>query len=432
MQMIAFWGYVCFFISSWIIYRKLTNPVVLFNLIWLVLIGISSWGYSGIGRPADYVYESFLLGGLVFNVLSSILFSVRKIMCCSNVKIKRKRVFLSEHTKKRLFIILQLLLMLYSMVHAIDLLRFFASGGSYMEVRGHYYSADYASALEFLTLTYIIDPLIMVTELIFALNLIKRTYSRSIVVIMLFNITVRAFISGGRMVLFELVIIILLTLILNFGDLKASTKIKAFLVSFAGTAGAVAITFGRTGSSGGFLNTIIKTITSNFTGSFKYYSILLSKNSFPIKSAGRTIFAGLLDPFISIGRFLGLTDVPTAQIETGTLLSEFYYIGEYSFNAMPTMYYYFYADFGKYGMLVAGAVLALIIFFAFVNHKTKRTCKSFAYYVLVLLALVESPMQWMMFRTSYVMSFLFVALLVGNQPIYNGFQMPELKGETIE
>lgn len=406
-------------VFSVLIYRKLSNPFVLFNFIWTFLIGISCIGYLGIRQTSDQVYQIFLLGGVVCNLIGMLLSFVRGVLLRGMPTYKRK-VFLSDQFKKRIMQILQLTIAVYYVIKGVMLVQYFLAGGAYSEVRKRYYSMEYLSSnAEYLALVYIIDPIILVTEIVFSLNMVKRQYSVFTLLVMLFNIVMRAFVSGGRMILFEWVLLVILSLLLNKQSRsRLSSGVKALLVGGAGAIGAVNITAGRTGNSNtGFLATIAETIAVNFTGSFKYYSVLLQKERFAVHSNGRSVLAGLWDPFISLGRFLGLTDAVTAQNEIGNLLADFYLIGDYSFNAMPTMYYFFQTDFGVAGPIFAGICLALIIFCANWNYRTQCTQKSFAYYLLALLVLLESPMIWLPFKSSFVMAVFYTVLLVSNRPI---------------
>lgn len=419
MQILAFGVYACMLVFSVLIYRKFSNPFVLFNFIWMFLIGVSCIGYFGIETTSDQVYRTFLIGGVACNLLGLLLSFVRGVLFQRVPTFKRK-IFLNDRFKKRLMLFLQLVIAVYYVVKGVMLVRYLLSGGAYSEVRKRYFSAEYLSSnAEYLALVYIIDPIVLVTEIVFSLNMVKRQYSVFSLLVMLFNIVMRAAVSGGRMILFELVLLVIFSLLLNKQNRTwLSSGVKALLVVGAGAVGAVNITAGRTGNRNiGFFATIAETIAVNFTGSFKYYSILDQWSRFASSSNGRSVLAGLFDPFISLGRFLGLTDAVTAQNEIGNLLADFYTIGDYSFNAMPTMYYFFQTDFGNAGPVFAGICLALILFFAYRNHRTQGTEKSFAYYLLALLVLLESPMIWLPFRSSFVMAVFYTALLVSNQSL---------------
>lgn len=436
MQTAVLWGYGLLFLLSWAVYRKLRHPFVLFNFIWLVLLAISCIGSSGI-RPSDAsVYSMFLYGGIAFNATGYLLYGVG-MPIVKRFSVRKKHIFLSENFKKRSLTIVQCVLAIYYIAEGISLLHFLLQGGSYTMVRSRYYSTEYmGSELESILLTYFIDPMILTTEILFAMNLVSRRYSVFTNVLMLFNIVMRAFVSAGRMILFELALILIFAMLeVGTNKMRGPKRRKRFtqrlwillLVCF-GAVGAVGITVGRTGGNNGksFFATIAETLAVNFTGSFKYLSILLSKGRLPFYSDGRSVLAGLIDPFIMLGRALNLTVMPTAQNEIGNILADFYYIGSYSYNAMPTMYYFFYTDFGKNGVYIAGIVLAVIMFFAYQNYRRRGTVKAFSYYLLALLILCESPMQWLLFKSNFLFAIFYVAFFAGNyllfeaKPLKNG------------
>lgn len=425
MQTAVLWGYGLLFLLSLAVYRKLRSPFVLFNFIWLALLAISCVGLIGIRQPDAAVYRMFLYGGIAFNVAGYLLNGI-VMPVLTRIPPRKRHSFLPETFKKHSFTIVQCVLAIYYIVEGISLLSFLLQGGSYATVRARYFSTEYmGSEWESLLLTYFVDPMILTTEILFAINLVSRRYSVFTNVLMLFNIAMRAFVSAGRMILFELALILVFTMLetgakrMRSSNRKKqfSQRLRMFLLIALGAVGAVVISFGRTGDTiqeGGFFSTMAENLTVNFSGSFKYLSILFQKGRFPIFSDGRSVLAGIIDPFITLGRTLNITTIPTAQNEIGNILADFYYIGRYSYNAMPTMYYFFYVDFGKKGVYIAGITLAVIMLIAYQHYRRRETVKAFSFYLLALLILCESPMQWLPFKSNFFFAIFYVAFFAGN------------------
>ena len=418
MSFISLGVHVILLVISYVIYKKISNPFVFFNLIWSVLIGISIIGTSGINKPSSDVYFIFLLGGLSFNIFGGIFMLLDQFMH-SNNKLYNKKIYINDVWKRIAFSILNIIIFCYYVYKGFELLSSLTSGGSYENIRGYYYSDDYfTTTFEYLIVTYVFDPLITVAEIVFAINLLDRKYNKYAMGIMLANIVLRALISGGRMIVFEFGVIILICFILNRKVIKDSKKVRVqmFVVFAAAIIIAGSISIGRSqGSSVGFLQGVFGALASNFTGSFTYFSVLERLNNFSSDSFISVVFAGLLDMIAMVLNFVGITDIDLVRNNIGTILAKFYLIGDLSYNAMPTMYYYFYGSLGKIGVLLGSAILAFYCTFAYKRNKRYRTYKSFAFYLLMMLVIMETPMKWLPFDSSFIMTMFYIVVFISNK-----------------
>lgn len=403
---------------SYIIYKKISNPFVFFNLIWSLLIAISIVGTSGINKPSSDVYYIFLLGGLAFNITGGI-FMLFDQFVHSNSKIYNKKIFVNDVWKRLVFSILNIMILCYYLYKGFELVSALVTGSSYEFIRGYYYSDDYfKTTFEYLLVTYIFDPLITVAEIVFAINLLDRKYSKYIMAVMLANILLRALISGGRMIVFEFGVIILICFILNRKVIKDSKKVRKqmaviFIIAIV-IAGSISI--GRSqGTSIGFLQAIFGALASNFTGSFTYFSVLKRLSNFSSDSFISVVFAGLFDMITMITNFLGITNADLVRNNIGTILAKFYTIGDLSYNAMPTMYYYFYGSLGKIGVLLGSTIFSFYCTYVYRRNKRFSTYKSFAFYLLMMLVIMETPMKWLPFDSSFIMSMFYILVFVSNK-----------------
>lgn len=405
-------------IIAYAIYKKVSNPFVFFNLIWSLLIAISIIGTSGINKPSSDIYYIFLLGGLAFNISGGI-FMLFDQFIHSNKKLYNKKILVNDVWKRLAFSILNIIILCYYLYKGFELVSALITGTSYEFIRGYYYSDDYfKTTFEYLLVTYIFDPLITVAEIVFAINLLDRKYSKYIMFVMLANILLRALISGGRMIVFEFGVIILICFILNRKAIKDSKKVRKqmaaiFIIAIV-IAGSISIGRSHEGDSS-FLEGVLGALTSNFTGSFTYFSVLERLNNFSSDSFTSVVFAGLFDMFSMMLNFVGITNVDLVRNNIGTLLAKFYTIGDLSYNAMPTMYYYFYGSLGKIGILLGSTIFSFYCTFAYKRNKRFGTYKSFAFYLLMMLVIMESPMKWLPFDSSFVMTMFYILVFVSNK-----------------
>lgn len=414
--------YVVLFCSTGLYYKTIKNPAVCFNGWWLILLIISVIGTQGIDKPDNYIYHIFLIGGLSFNIV----FVLSSFIKMNNRRqVEEKFDYSIPLSRRKLILIIELLILLYYVYKSIYVIQKISIGAfSYDNIRRFYYSdAYFQNNLEYLVVNYIIDPLILVSEIIFALNLFKKSFGNLTSTIILINIIVRAVISGGRMYLLELAFIILICFLQFRKGMVASRKgrkkiilIGLLLVGIAIVS--VAITTGR-GREGSFFKKIADALVLNFTGSFSYLNVLESRNLIFNDSLLSSTIAGFIDPFVSILRFLGVTDTLTRQIAIGNITSEFVLIGTQSYNAMPTMYYYFLYDFGMVGVVIGPAFLALISSIIYRKKMRTRRVDYFVAYILLMLLIFESPMNWLLFKSSFALAFIYATILLRKGKVKN-------------
>lgn len=409
---------VCFLVITFLMKRKISNLAVLFNLIWSVLILISIIGFVGINKPGDEVYGIFCKGTVSFNVAYIVLSII-----CVPVKQNRRSIKPTKRSvellREWIIVIIQVILLVYYSVKLVGVIEYVLNTGSYDSIRSYYFSDQFLSSIfEYLLITYLFDPMITVTIILFSFNLFDRRYRKTTLALMAVNIVLRAFISGGRTILFEFVVILIMAYLSYFKDvrtIKFKQKISLTLFCAVATLFAVIISFGRAGKTGGIISTITETLAINFTGSFKYLSILLERGLFlSEKTHGAASFAGIYDVFISIRRFLGMGNAETLQNSIGNITAKFWYIGDYSYNAMPTMYYFFMTDWGKAGPIIGGAVFASIACFTEKLFINRKTYKYFAVYLLAVLIVAESTASWLPFKSSFIMAIVYSLLLFNN------------------
>ena len=405
-------------IITYAVYKKISNPFVFFNLIWSLLIAISIIGTSGISKPSSDIYYIFLLGGLAFN-FSGGIFMLFDQFVHSNNKLYNKKIIVNDVWKRWAFSLLNVIILCYYLYKGFALLSALTTGTSYEYIRGYYYSDDYfKTTFEYLLVTYIFDPIITVAEIIFAINLLERKYSKYIMGVMLANIVLRALISGGRMIVFEFGVIILICFILNRKAIKDSKKVRKQMLAMFIVAIIIAgsISIGRSQGAGvGLLQGIFGALASNFTGSFTYFSVLERLNNFSSDSFLSVVFAGLLDMISMVLNFLGITNLDLVRNNIGTILAKFYNIGDLSYNAMPTVYYYFYSSLGKIGVLLGSTIFAFYCTFAYKRNKRFGTYKSFAFYLLMMLVIMETPMKWLPFDSSFIMTMFYIVVFISNK-----------------
>lgn len=392
-----------FLIISRLIIKNRYNPIYLFNIWWLLTVLMSTFGYKNIITPTDRIYIIFIIGSISFNIIALIAYIF--------LQKKTTKVFIEinesiSYKSYQIFKICQIILFIYFSVKAIMLLKMLMSGYDYSTIRAYYFSDQYlSSTLEYLILKNIINPLMIATQIIFSINIFIPKFKTPTILLIVANILLRAFVSGGRMSLVELSITILVCfLIFKKMNMSSNYKKKVFSLLSVAIIGSVIISKGR-GGSGSFINQVVEKIIVYFSGSFTYLDILIENNSIPFGSLyGRATFGGILDLFISLFRYIGITSIDTASYIIGSVIAKFVYIGYYSYNALPTMYYFFLVDLGYTGVILGAMLLGVLSMFFYLKYKYSFSLKYLAVYLLFVVFIIGSTMTWMPFSAEYIIS----------------------------
>lgn len=416
MEIISILAYIFFLAVSLILYRKLSNPIVLYNLIWLLWITVSATGFLGFYMPGDHIYKMFIIGGVAFNLVGHIGMLIDKAISSKKKNFVIKSTPFYEY-RKIIFTVLQVIMFAYYVSKLVELMVAFSFGMGYDEVRGFYYSEEnFSSSFEYRIVMFLFDPMIMVSEIVFAVNIFDKQYNKFTTVLMFCNIFMRSIISGGRMIIFELATFIILNFLYQYKTYikYKKGKVKVGVIVSVATVVAAYITSERVQEENTLAMGAIKTMISNFTGPFTYLDILNRHNYFTEPKLGRVSFAGLTDMFSMFTNGLNLTDFELLRTKVGLILENFIFIGTKYFNAMPSMYYFFICDFGKKWYFIGNALMAIIVVFTYCYSRRYKTTKSLAVYLLMALLIVESSMTFMFFSTSFVMAILYVLFFMSN------------------
>lgn len=412
--------YLFLLAASVLAYRKWSNPILFFNLIWCVWLFLSAVGSESIVAPRNEILGYFLLGGIVLNV-AGFLFTLLDQAIFDRRPARIPKVGCANLIRMRLLTFAQVVIFIYHIYKAVSILDILTSGGSYERIRGYYYSdAYFRTTIEYLAVTYVFDPIVMLGEAVFAVNLFHRRCSRLALGLMAANAVVRAVISGGRMIIFEFAALIVVCYLYRRktqARQSKKNKWKVFLLLAMVFLLAALITSGRRGSEGGLIRSAVATLVSNFTGSFSYFSILDQFDMYLPMQGGKAMFGGIVDLVLLLPNVLGLTNIPYISNEIGTITSEFFSIGDISYNAMPTMYYFFMTDFGKAGIVIGCTILAGFCIFLYRRCNRLQTYRALVLYLLMMLVVIESSMTWLPFRASFIMTLLYAVFFVDNQPL---------------
>lgn len=381
---------------------------------------MSTYGNLNLYPPSDTVLQIFMLGGVSYNIGFYLFFP--KKQASDTITIADFRI---SDKQSKIVLFVEILLLFYYISKAFVILRYLASGNTYDAIRSLYFSnTNFTSVFEELFVMFIADPIILLTSIFVALSFFKQIFSKRCMFIMILNILLRSFISGGRTTIFELGVILLVCIFI-FGTINKGMKKKVvraigllFLLVFAGAS----ISSHRHGDEGSFITIAASNVIEYFVGSFSFFDALLADNAVVEPTYGLTTLGGITDIFIHIFHFLGLSNTPLSYTHVGSVLAEFREIGpgEY-YNAMPTMYYFFYTDFRLIGVLIFPLIFGCVSAISYKKLLEKKRVIHFILYMMIIILVVESCFNWQFERIHFFMAIVYTLSLLSKKRIISSF-----------
>ncbi len=420
-------GFICVFITgfllicSWIVYKKIYHPATFFNLIWFIFVLISLIGYPGIEQPSEKIYGILTVGCVMYNIGAFIGAMLRYRGKKNN---DRTTAGGSEEiigkTTKNIILLIQVILLIYYLTDIVVLIPKLLSGQLfYSDIRDYYYSN--MDSISYIMNNYFFEPLTIVTRVFFSISVFKRIFDKKTMILMFVNLIFRVITSGGRISLVDLVVLLLVMYLIYNKQLKMTIKGKLVLgaIIAASLFLSMAITMERgVSQTDGFFDGIREMMVMNFTGSLTFFSELMERGQFENLSYFTTTFAGVVDMIKFPLNIIGFTSKGTAQIEIGNLLSKFIKIGDYYYNAMPTMYYYFWTDLKMPGVVLYSCLFGRISSAIYYRLREENTLRNNALYLMLMLVVFSSSMQWLPFKTPFVMAIVYIYLITMQKNVF--------------
>lgn len=398
-------------VLTYFIYKSISHPVVFFNVLWFVLLIIYCFGdlgkRMGLYQSGDMIFQIFFVGGVCFNI-GALAFSFFKP---SRHVVRSEKIHEVISDKRiRVVVVAEVILLFYYIYKLYTLAGFLLSGQSYALIRSLYFSEDMiTSPLESAFIIFVSDPLLLFTEIVFSINLFVKAFPKKLNYLLFINLMLKTIITGGRTTLFETGCLVIVCAI-YFGYFKKIKKetigliVGVFVLVYV----VVLVSVQRHGDEGSVLEIAANNLITYFVGSFVFFEDLLLSHDYLNQTYGLVTFGGLTDVFIQLFRYLKLTDMSLSYVSVGSILSDFRMIGDgISYNAMPTMYYYFFTDFREFGYILCPMLFGFFSVYIYNKMVYKNTLLYFAYYLFIMVLIVESSFNWQLERIPFVMAIIY-------------------------
>lgn len=390
-------------------FKAWNNPYVTFNLLWVIVGFLILCGNTSVYKPSDTAMICVIVGILGFNVSA---ISRKFTFGTYNIFNQEYQLNIKKAS------LISIIVLIISLALSMKSIQSFLSGVSYSDIRNDYYTYDNTgSTILYYLREYLLEPMRYVVIISAIFSIFKKEYrSRLLVFNAIVCVLLQAISSGGRYILMNTFFMILCgALILNSFKLSIKKRIKVLILVALLGYGLVFLTNSRSTylmQSMNISEKIYSTIYQYFAGSVTYLGEVI-KNTPNIEGAtfGINFFAGWLSPIFVILNFIGVLSYPQAFSYIGKEACKVLQIGPYLYyNAMPTVFGYFYIDGGLIFTFIEAWIWGYIC-----RQLYKRADNGnlffIALYILMFLQICNSSTRWFLYSTGYCLAFLYMRLI---------------------
>lgn len=402
-----------FLIAAYRKNKSISDPYVAFNILWLGVATLINIGNKYVYDPSMEAMICILLGIVGFN-LSKIT---------PKLVLGRIRLGLFDNDEYELnyhrAYIISIIVLVLSALSAASAIRAFMSGSSFSAIRSDYYTySSNESVYMYYFRNYILSPLRYVVIITSVIGIIKKEkLSKWLLINTIGIIVLQSITNGGRYVLMNTIFMILCGYSL-FGDKERITgKQKAIIVIVVALFSYLIVfitndraTYITQNMSVG--DRLYHTLYTYFAGSTTYLGEVAAKNPSIIGSTyGVNFYAGFIIPIFVVFNFLHVIPYPAIFSVIGTYACEVLRIGPSSFyNAMPTIFGYFYIDGGFVLVLVESWLFGYICKRLYQRGKSGNLLMN-AMYILIFTQICNSSTRWFFYSADYCLAFIYLNLV---------------------
>lgn len=391
-------------------YRNWHNPYGVFNILWIVVGLLITKGNEFVYEPSNLAMLIVILGVVGFNC--SVF--IPRVYVRNPYRYKAERKIDYKSIK-----VLSYIVLILSIISAVSAIQSVLLGASFAEIRTDYYTYSSSESVWMYYLrNYFVTPMRYVLIVATVIGVFSGLRERAVIINTFLAILLQTITNGGRYVLMNTVFMIMCGSLL-FGVKKTLTnkqKFLAFCLFVVLIWGIVYLTNDRASFLTRNMTTFERmeeTIYQYFAGSVTYLGVVIDE--FPFVSGmtyGVNFIAGLLSPFFVILNFLGILSYPKVFTIIGTYACQQLPIGLNTYyNAMPTIFGYFYID---------GGLLLTFIEAGMFGYISKRIYENaecghllfVAYYILIIVQICNSSTRWFVYSSDYVLAFFYMLLFI--------------------
>lgn len=392
-------------------YRTLINPFSIFNLLWIFVGVLLCIGNEKVYTPSNLAQWIIIIGITGFNIASwSLKLKIgNKNSCDSNYIINNNTLF-------ALTIIITFFSFMSAAVSVQDLL----NGVSYSAIRNNYYTYESENAtLMYYVRNFLISPMTYVVLIGTTISFFKESKIRKIQFACLAMIVLlQAMTSGGRYILMNtfFVFICCYYLFKKENRLKLSQRFIITLLSVVLFYGIIYLTNERAtydSRNMTIIQRLYSTVYTYFAGSVTYMGEVVKTYPFIVGSTyGLNFLAGFLTPVFSAFNFLHIISWPEVFNTIGRYACSILQIGPKSYyNAMPTVFGYFYIDGGFILLFIESWLFGYICKRLYIRAK-EGNIYYVAVYTMMFVQICTSSTRWFWYSAEFCLAVIYMRIIL--------------------
>lgn len=359
------------------IYKKkiIKNYYLIFNCWWIIWLFISIINLGEFYLISLNTYLKIFFGLFFFNIT----------MMKKNKKNTCNRVLNLNRLKK--FYILEIIYFLINIYMVFKIFKIVDVVNEYWKVRLVFYGIKFETinmqlfSRSIYAHIYNFFKVVNLINFIFSLILFFKYNKKKLLILCILNIGIYCFVSGGRE--FIAYIIILAIFLFKAKLLKKGILYIGILIFFT-----LIMTLLRERS----LDKIWLVIVTYYSGAIAYMDNLFKEGNFKFYN-GELFFSGIIAPIKFLLKRLSINAGINGISEVGEKLMKFIQISETNtffkqYNALATMYFWFYLDFGIMGIIGYSFFLGKIYYYIY--SKINKNLESIAIMAYLEYLLIQS------------------------------------------
>lgn len=394
--------------------KSISDPYVAFNILWLGAAVLINLGNKYVYEPSTTALLCVFVGIIGFNLSSLapklVISKIRMgILLRDDYEIQYRRVH-----------IISIIVLVLSLLTAANAVRAFLSGVSFSSIRSDYFTyASGESVLLYYFRNYVLSPLRYVVIIMTIIAVItKEKVSKWLLVNAVVIVILQAISSGGRYVLLNTIFMMLCGYSLFKDRVKITKKQKMVIVVITALLWYAIVFF--TNDRASFLTRnmtvgerLYHTVYEYFAGSVTYFGEVVAKNpSIAGSTHGMNFMAGFIIPMFTILNFLRLIPFPAVFTVIGTYVVEVLRIGPSTYyNAIPTMFCYFYVDGGLLLVFAEAWFFGYICKRLYIRGKAGNLLMS-CMFILIFVQICNASTRWFFYSPDYCMAYLYLNTVV--------------------
>lgn len=406
---------ILFAVIGYFLEKNIYNPITSFTSIWAVIVFLCGLQLYNLYDVSEQIYWIVFWGVLLFSLGCLVTILVNKSLLKKHVRFTFdvRKVIINY----RWVYIFCTIMTLGYLINGIQTIQLLSNGYSFSDVRdfaGDTSSIYYKSSLSVAFLVYVVEPISMILVPLAALEFFSDKKRKRFLIWMIFNIILKIFANGGRVVLVTFFIYIFIALLIfkKKIELKKETKFLIFFIGILVYFGFVIISQSRE------IVDINQSIYYYISGCLPYMQYKVAQvDQFKHWTYGYATLNGFITPFLFFIKniFMGFISYPSSFLTAATIMDVTNFINisytGITYNYFASLFFYFYCDGGFLGVIFFSFIYGVISTNVYIKAELNKDIASIIVYLIILNGILFSMVRFSFSLPAYALSFLFLLLL---------------------